>query len=116
MHLQRDDNDELSRVEIVFPHHRVGEKLKRKVAGYFNRDNFDQNAVSIARRNATILSDKNEAVNAERNHFPLLAANALTIHKVQGGTFREVVYNYKRRHVNKLVYVALSRVTSSEGL
>ena len=31
VHLQRDDNDELPRVYIVFPHHRVSEKLKKKL-------------------------------------------------------------------------------------
>ena len=55
-------------------------------------------------------------MNAKRNHFPLLAANALTIHKAEGGTFGEVVHHYKRGYSNKLVYVALSRVTSLEGL
>ena len=27
VHLQRDNNDEFSRVWIVFPHHRVGEEV-----------------------------------------------------------------------------------------
>ena len=40
-------------------------------------------------------------MNAKRNHFPLLAANVLTIQKAQGGTFREVVYHYKRGHSNQ---------------
>ena len=72
LHLQRNDNDELSRVRIVFPHHRVREKLKKKVAGCVNRNNFDQNAVPIRRRNATMPLDKNKTVNAKRDHFRLL--------------------------------------------
>ena len=31
VHLQRDENDELSHVWIAFPHHRVGEELKKKL-------------------------------------------------------------------------------------
>lgn len=40
----------------------------------------------------------------------------MTIHKSQGGTFDAIVYEYNRSHSRELVYVALSRVTSLEGL
>ena len=40
----------------------------------------------------------------------------MTIHKSQGGTFNEIVYEYQRTHSLPLLYVALSRVTSIEGL
>ena len=40
----------------------------------------------------------------------------MTIHKAQGGTFDGVVYTYSRSNTQQLVYVALSRVTSQEGL
>ncbi|GFQ75192.1 ATP-dependent DNA helicase [Trichonephila clavata] len=40
----------------------------------------------------------------------------MTIHKSQGGTFNEVVYEYQRTHSILLLYVALSRVTSIEGM
>ena len=89
---------------------------KKKIAGYVNRNNFDQNAVPIARRNATISLDKSKTVNAKRNDFPLLAANTLTIHNAQEGTFGKVVYHHKREHCNKLVYLDLSRLTSLERL
>ena len=56
--LQLDGNDKLSRIWIVFPHHRVNENWKKKIAGYVNHKNFDQNAVSLARRNANIPLDK----------------------------------------------------------
>jgi hypothetical protein len=48
--------------------------------------------------------------------FPLLAACVLTIHKSQGGTFNQIVYHYHKNHKQQLMYVALSRVTSLEGL
>ncbi|GFT72832.1 uncharacterized protein TNCV_5065631 [Trichonephila clavipes] len=41
---------------------------------------------------------------------------AITIHKSQGGTFDEVVFNYDKSQQIQLVYVALSRVTSIDGL
>ncbi|GFY58186.1 ATP-dependent DNA helicase [Trichonephila inaurata madagascariensis] len=40
----------------------------------------------------------------------------MTIHKSQGGTFNEVVYEYQRTPSLPLLYVALSRVTSIERL
>ena len=86
---------------------------KKKFVGYVNRNDFDQNAVPIARRNATIPWNKNKTMNAIISHYWLLIH---WIHKAQGGTFGEVVYHYKRGHSNKLVYVALSRLTNLKGL
>ncbi|GFU53183.1 ATP-dependent DNA helicase [Trichonephila clavipes] len=42
--------------------------------------------------------------------------DAITIHKLQGGTFDEVVFNYDKSQQIQLVYVVLSRVTSIDGL
>ena len=58
----------------------------------------------------------NKTIVAKRQHFPLISACAMTIHKSQGGTFPEVVYEYEKTHTQQLLYVALSRVTSIEGL
>ncbi|CAH3964702.1 unnamed protein product [Pieris brassicae] len=50
--------------------------------------------------------------------FPCVPACAITIHKSQGGclTFAVIVYKYSSKQPQQLVYVALSRVTSIEGL
>lgn len=40
----------------------------------------------------------------------------MTIHKSQGGSFESIVYKYESKHDQQLVYVALSRVTSLDGL
>ncbi|CAH2109137.1 unnamed protein product [Euphydryas editha] len=40
----------------------------------------------------------------------------MTIHKSQGGTFDQIVYEYDKIHPQQIVYVALSHVTSIEGL
>lgn len=55
-------------------------------------------------------------IKCHRQQFPLLLACALTIHKSQGGTFNQIIYDYHKNHRQQLVYVALSRVTSLEGL
>jgi hypothetical protein len=55
-------------------------------------------------------------VKCRRTRFPLVLACAITIHKSQGGTLDEVVFNYGKSEENELVYVAMSRVTSLYGL
>ncbi|GFY68871.1 lig_chan-Glu_bd domain-containing protein [Trichonephila inaurata madagascariensis] len=40
----------------------------------------------------------------------------MTLHKSQGVTFYRTVYSYEKSHQQQLVYVALSGVTSLEGL
>ncbi|GFW49370.1 ATP-dependent DNA helicase [Trichonephila clavipes] len=52
----------------------------------------------------------------KRTHVPLVCACATTNHKSQGNTYSEIAYEYNRRHSQSLLYVALSRVTSIEGL
>ncbi|GFT54495.1 ATP-dependent DNA helicase PIF1 [Trichonephila clavipes] len=55
-------------------------------------------------------------IKCRRNQFPVVSASVITIHKSQGGTFDEVVFNYDKSQQIQLVYVALSRVTSIDGL
>ncbi|GFX05943.1 ATP-dependent DNA helicase PIF1, partial [Trichonephila clavipes] len=55
-------------------------------------------------------------IKCRRNQFPVVSASAITIHKSQGGTFDEVIFNYDKSQQIQLVYVALSRVTSTDGL
>ncbi|GFX95678.1 uncharacterized protein TNCV_4886041 [Trichonephila clavipes] len=55
-------------------------------------------------------------IKCRRNQFPVVSASAITIYKSQGGTFDEVVFNYDKSQQIQLVYVALSRVTSIDGL
>ena len=81
---------------------------------------ISKRATPIGLRTATFPVYKNnkglQAIRVQRTHFPLKAACAMTIHKAQGGTFDGVVYTYSRSNTQQLVYVALSRVTSQEGL
>jgi hypothetical protein len=74
------------------------------------RDNW----VPIERRSCNI--NVTRLVRCKRRQFPIVPARALTIHKSQGGTFQQIVYQYSREHKQQLVYVAMSRVTSLEGL
>ncbi|XP_058811059.1 uncharacterized protein LOC131675952 [Topomyia yanbarensis] len=55
-------------------------------------------------------------IKCKRIQFPIVSASALTVHKSQGGTFSEIVYDYDKSQDQQLVYVGLSRVTSLDGL
>lgn len=45
------------------------------------------------------------------SHIPVVCSSAITIHKSQGNTYTDVVYEYNKTHTQLLMYVALSRVT-----
>ena len=50
-------------------------------------------------------------IKCARVNFPLSPAAALTTHKSQGGTFEKIVFEYDRRQIQQLVYVALREET-----
>ncbi|GFV21257.1 ATP-dependent DNA helicase [Trichonephila clavipes] len=94
----------------------IGKKLRRKAAGYAAEINVSRMAVPIVLRSSNIPFNNNKTIFVKRTHVPLVYACATTIHKSQGNTYSEIVYEYHRRHSQSLLYVALSRVTSIEGL
>ncbi|GFX96796.1 uncharacterized protein TNCV_1648311 [Trichonephila clavipes] len=69
-------------------------------------------AVPVVLRFSNIPLINNKTIFVKRTHVPL----ATTIHKSQGNTYSEIVYEYDRRHSQSLLCVALSRVTNIEGL
>ncbi|UYV68187.1 K02A2.6-like [Cordylochernes scorpioides] len=57
-----------------------------------------------------------KTVKCKRKQFPCVPACEITIHKAQGGAFTTIVYKYSSKQPQQLVYVAMSRVTSIDGL
>lgn len=64
----------------------------------------------------TVSGSLGGSIRFKRRQFPLVPAAAITIHKAQGATFDQVVFEYDKSQQTSLVYVAMSRVTSVEGL
>ncbi|GFT41948.1 uncharacterized protein TNCV_1667891 [Trichonephila clavipes] len=89
-------------------------RLKAKSHVMCKRDVLYLKCTPIVTRAANIPLGGN--IKCRRNQFPVVFASAITIHKSQGGTFDEVVFNYDKSQQIQLVYVALSRVTSIDGL
>jgi UvrD-like helicase C-terminal domain len=59
---------------------------------------------------------KKSNVQVMRNQFPLVVAEAITIHKAQGSTYKEVVVTLPQRIDRNELYVACSRATNASGL
>ncbi|GFX41089.1 ATP-dependent DNA helicase [Trichonephila clavipes] len=104
------------RLWLEFPNSSMGQlcRVKAKPHVMCKRDVLDLKWTPIVTRAANISLDGN--IKCRRNQFPVVSASAITIHKSQGGTFDEVVFNYDKSQQIHLVYVALSRVASIGGL
>ena len=72
--------------------------------------------IPIQQSRMRISLGRNGAIKCRRIHFPIVPACAITIHKAQGASFNTVVFQYGKNQDQQLVYVAISRSTSLEGL
>jgi hypothetical protein len=58
----------------------------------------------------------NQQVSIDRNQFPVVPAEGITIHKSQGATYTKVVVHTTSRMSREALYVACSRATNAAGL
>lgn len=93
-------------VEVLFHNMNVGKKTGKR--------SRNGNLVMIERIQEDMKDQKTN--NVVRHQFPLRLSWACTAHKVQGLTVDKVVVNLDRSFSPGQGYVALSRVTSKEGL
>ncbi|XP_015123979.1 ATP-dependent DNA helicase PIF1-like [Diachasma alloeum] len=103
-------------VWLNFEHQNIGHKARIKSRPHVlaQLDTLQVDWTPIRMCTGTI--SLSNTIKCKRIQFPLIPACAITIHKSQGGTFNEIVVQYDRAQHTQLVYVALSRVTSLEGL
>ncbi|PRD21653.1 UNVERIFIED_CONTAM: hypothetical protein NCL1_51159 [Trichonephila clavipes] len=95
----------------------IRKKLRCKAEDYAAEINVSRIAVSIVLRFSNIPLNHNKTIFVKCTQFPLVCAcTTTTIHKSQDSTYSEIVDKYDRRQSQSLLYVALSRVTSIEGL
>ena len=106
------------RVWILFDDERSGRALRNKqvtlrlTLGLPNLWTCVEPSTLIIRRNLK------SHIKLNRTQFPIVPAEAMTVHKSQGGTYPGVVVNDcgRRTMSRSLKYVACSRATSAKGL
>jgi len=91
-------------VQVLFDNEKIGKKQESSTQG------SEHKPINIT------LFEENLNNNAIRRQFPLRLAWACTTHKVQGITTDKAVVSMKHIFVAGMAYVALSRVTSINGL
>ena len=103
---------------MKFQSDRVGRRLRINARPYVlsRSDVIKGDWTPMRQGSVSIGLGRNGGIKCRRFQFPLVPACAITIHKSQGGTFDSVVMQYDKKQDQQLVYVAMSRATSVEGL
>jgi hypothetical protein len=106
----------IKRLWLYFDDSKIGRLLRVKAQAHLlaNPD-LDHSWTPISQRTCN-LHTTSKIITCKRTQFPLVEACAITIHKSQGGTYDTIVYEYSKSHEQQLVYVALFRATSLNGL
>ena len=108
-------NNKVETIYIKFDDQQAGLNTKRQSADPLT---YHYNAIPISQTLAQIklCHKKMLSPEIERTQFPLCLAWACTVHKVQGLTLSTLVVCFDLQNQNSFNYVALSRVTSIQGL
>ena len=102
---------------VVFDHNDIGIAARGKNRQYYSSSSIQHSWTPIfAIKRQFALFPHFVNVKAVRNQFPLTLSAARTIHKAQGSTMDKVVVTLPNIAKPHLHYVALSRVTSLNGL
>lgn len=114
-HNNGDSNVEL--IWIEFTNKSIGKRARSNFLNVANAENIPNNLTPVSRIDFYFEHYGTKGYSLCRQ-FPIMPAEALTIHKCQGCTFEQICINFKRMHrkTTSLIYVALSRVPSINGL
>jgi len=115
-YIERDEDARVKRLWLSFNRPKTGRLIRAKCDAHVrSHPHLKQGWVPISERTANIQL-KGSIWTCKRKQFPLCQACAITIHKSQGGTYETVISEYNKNHDQQLVYVAMSRATSLQGL
>ena len=97
------------RLWLTFDSKRVGTKARWKAKPYMTckRNVLRSDWPPIRQQSVSIGLGRGKLIKCRRIQFPISSACAITIHKSQGGTFQQIVMQYKRQD-QRLVYVGMS--------
>ncbi|CAH0563184.1 unnamed protein product [Brassicogethes aeneus] len=111
------DNDQTPKqIWIEFMDGDVGVNCRKKARDQVAAAGHPDTWTPIKKAARVIQSRKGNAVNVERQQFPVFVAEGITIHKAQGGTYQQVAVHLKPGMMRSALYVACSRATTINGL
>ncbi|CAD6209869.1 GSCOCG00010855001-RA-CDS, partial [Cotesia congregata] len=101
---------EISRLWLDFSDDQIGKKRRKEIP---KEDHKNWTAIDKIMKN---IQPTKKIVTIIREQFPLVPAEAITIHKSQGGTYNTVVIHLVKGMKKNELYVAFSRCTKLNGL
>ena len=112
------NSTEITKIFIDFQSKTVGRKALSASKDSMSARDIDLNLTPISKSRNKINALEKISYQMVRHQFPVVAAEALTIHKSQGQTYNEICLDLtnRRRITKAMVYVALSRTTDLKGI
>jgi exonuclease III len=106
------------RIWVELDEERAGREARRQQSAIRRSTAAEDIWTMIVPHTTIIRRNSKSNIQLHRTQFPVVAAEALTIHKSQGGTYDHVaVYDCGNRKLcRSLLYVACSRSTTANGL
>lgn len=104
------------RIWVQFDDASVGIDLRQKFHVMATKSGYLATWTPIERIIRSFTISKTSNLQIFREQFPIVPAEAMTVHKSQGGTYSKVVVTLKRAITRQLLYVACSRAINAKGL
>ncbi|XP_055680639.1 uncharacterized protein LOC129788528 [Lutzomyia longipalpis] len=119
-HITFDSKNNIGVIWLEFLEDRVGKKItkEQRYQNYLKKHNLKENLVPLEKCNFVFRLNNKTTTTISRTQFPVMPAEAITIHKSQGQTYQSICLDFTKleRITLCMTYVALSRVTSLNGL
>lgn len=114
---KRNSDSEVDIIWMEFANKNVGRKSRTNFQHIINDESIPINFTPVTRMEL-YFERPGKAGYMLCRQFPIMPAEALTIHKCQGCTFASICidFTHMQRKTTSLIYVALSRVPSINGL
>lgn len=111
-------NDQAIKIWLNFNDNDIGKRARSPFTEYMKKHNINLNFVPIAPHSVPLNVKKLTEHNIVREQFPVVPAEAITIHKSQGQTYDKICVDltHSKKISRQLLYVAFSRVKSLQHL
>ncbi|KAK3931277.1 ATP-dependent DNA helicase [Frankliniella fusca] len=104
------------RAYVQFPNPATGQKRRDRLRDIIRKDGIkDHTWTPIERISRSFTITASSQIQVTRNQLPILPSNAQTIHSSQSCTYQKIIV-FVSGLSRKLLYTAISRVTSLQGL